>query len=81
MYDTRIPAGGHWLWRYGLPHSPDAQRAEFSIEVHPDHFYLRVFEGFGWDGLILSAARMIDMDEANARTTPFSIFKDSMDLP
>ena len=80
VYDTRIHAGGHWLWRYGLPHIPNAQQVEISIEVHPDHFYLRVFEGFDRNGLSPSAARMIDMAAANARTTPFSIFQESMDL-
>ena len=80
VYDTSIPAGGQWLWKFGLPRTHGAEQLEISVEVHPDHFYLGVFERFDRRTLSPSAAALIDQAEENARTTPFSIFHERVVL-
>lgn len=80
VYDTRIPSGGVWVWRYCVRRHTGAEQVEVSIEVHPDHFYLGVFEQYDRAGLSPSASAMIDSAEAVARRSPFSIFRELLDL-
>ena len=73
LYDTRIPAGGVWSWRYATNASSETDSLEVVVEVHPDHFYLGFFEGFGRMDLSPSASAMMDSAETEARATPFRI--------
>ena len=75
LFDTRIPAGGRWVWRYEAEKRPGAKVLEVSAEVHPDHFYLGFFEAYSREGLSLEAQAMIDSAEANARRSPYPLFE------
>ncbi|MDE0505941.1 MAG: c-type cytochrome [Candidatus Poribacteria bacterium] len=44
VFDTRIPAGGTWVYTYKSPHANSAKFLEIQLEVHPDHFYNDFFE-------------------------------------
>ena len=44
IFDTRIPAGGTWVYTYNAPMSKDARTLEIQLDVHPDHFYNDFFE-------------------------------------
>ena len=72
-YDTRIPAGGVWTWRYAANAGSEIDSLEVVVEVHPDHFYLGFFEEHGREGLSPAASDMLGSAEADARATPFVI--------
>ena len=74
VYDTRIPAGGSWVWRYTVPASV-AGALQVRIEVHPDHFYLNFFKGFGRAFLGEEAVAMIDSAEARAGRSPYVLLE------
>ena len=80
VYDKSIPAGGQWLWKFGLPRTHGAEQLEISVEVHPDHFFMGVFERFDRRTLSPSAASLIDQAEEKDRTTVFSIFHEGVVL-
>lgn len=44
VFDTRIPAGGTWVYTYKAPFTDDARSLEVRLDVHPDHFYNDFFE-------------------------------------
>lgn len=44
IFDTRIPAGGTWLYTYKAPLVNNAKFLEVQLDVHPDHFYSDFFE-------------------------------------
>ena len=73
VFDTRIPAGGLWVWRYAQAQRAAAVALEVSVEVHPDHFYLGFFEAYSREGLSPRATAMIDSAEANARRSPYPL--------
>ena len=75
VFDTRIPAGGTWVWRYVVGRSERAVALAVDLEVHPDHFYLGFFEGYNRLGLSPEAASMIDSAEANARRSPYLLME------
>ncbi len=74
LFDSRIPAGGRWVWRYEAEKRPGAKVLEVSAEVHPDHFYLGFFEAYNRESLSPGARAMIDSAEANARRSPYRLF-------
>ena len=44
VFDTRIPAGGTWVYTYKAQFTDDARSLEVRLDVHPDHFYNDFFE-------------------------------------
>ena len=44
VFDTRIPAGGTWVYTYKASFTNDARSLEVRLDVHPDHFYNDFFE-------------------------------------
>ncbi len=44
VFDTRIPAGGTWVYTYKAPLPNQARSLEVQLDVHPDHFYNDFFE-------------------------------------
>ncbi|MDE0043876.1 MAG: c-type cytochrome, partial [Candidatus Poribacteria bacterium] len=44
IFDTRIPAGGTWVYTYKAPLANSAKFLEIQLDVHPDHFYSDFFE-------------------------------------
>ena len=44
IFDTRIPAGGTWVYTYNAPIAKNARILEIQLDVHPDHFYNDFFE-------------------------------------
>ena len=43
LYDTRIPAGGTWVYTYQKSRPEHAEVLEIQVDVHPDFFYRNVF--------------------------------------
>ena len=72
LYDTRIPAGGRWQWRY-LKDKPGARTLTVTVTVHPDHFYERFFTNYDRSGLSDVAAAMIDSAQARTERSTFTI--------
>ncbi len=75
VFDTRIPAGGKWLWRYSAERGSESDRLQVRVEVHPDHFYLGFFESYGRNGLSPDGAAKIDSAEAVARQSPYTLLE------
>ena len=75
VYDTRIPAGGTWSWRYTAEASTGAEGLAVWLHVYPDHFYARFFEQFSRDGLSAEARSAIDTAERNAQRSDYLIFQ------
>ena len=46
LFDTRIPAGGTWVFNYTSPPTVSARALHVVVEVDPDQFYRGFFEGF-----------------------------------
>ena len=44
IFDTRIPAGGTWIYDYKIFRPEHAETLEIRIDVHPDHFYNGFFK-------------------------------------
>ena len=44
IFDTRIPAGGTWIYDYKISRPEHAKTLEILIDVHPDHFYNGFFK-------------------------------------
>lgn len=44
IFDTRIPAGGTWIYDYKIARPEHAETLEVRIDVHPDHFYNSFFK-------------------------------------
>jgi cytochrome c2 len=65
VYDTRIPAGGQWVWTYGSTRGTLATGARVTIEVFPDDFYAAFFDDYDTSSLSDKAAGAI----ATARKT------------
>ena len=75
VFDTRIPAGGQWIWRYAAKKQDDAQFFDLHIEVHPDYFYRRFFEAYSREGLSPAAAAMIDAAEVHDQNSPYVLIE------
>ncbi len=46
IFDTRIPAGGTWIYDYKISRPERAETLELWIDVHPDHFYNGFFKAY-----------------------------------
>lgn len=46
VFDTRIPAGGSWVFAYETEAPAEARFLNVLVEVDPDHFYRGFFERF-----------------------------------
>jgi len=65
VYDTRIPAGGQWVWTYESARSTLAIGATIRVDVFPDYFYADFFDDYDTSSLSDKAATAI----ATARRT------------
>jgi cytochrome c2 len=80
LYDTRIPAGGRWRWRYRKD-KPGAHSLSLAVTVHPDHFYQRFFSTYDRSGLSDVAEALIDSAQARTERSPFTIYDVNHHLP
>jgi hypothetical protein len=49
VFDTRIPAGGTWIYTYQASRPKHAKTLEIRINVHPDDYYNGFFRNFHAD--------------------------------
>ncbi len=73
VFDTRIPAGGRWVFDYATLSHADAAFLEVTLDVHPDDFYRGFFEGYSRDGLSEAARSMIDNAWIRTAQTPYRL--------
>jgi hypothetical protein len=59
VYDTRIPAGGQWVWIYESTRGTLASGARVTVEVFPDDFYAAFFDDYDTSSLSDKAADAI----------------------
>jgi hypothetical protein len=69
IFDTRIPAGGAWVYTYRAPRPKRAKTLEIRIDVHPDYFYNGFFKAYqAQDG---NAQQSIDKALENTEKSPY----------
>ena len=73
LFDTRIPAGGRWVFDYATFSHADAALLEVTLDVHPDDFYQGFFEGYDRDGISEAARSMIDTAWGRTALTPYRL--------
>jgi hypothetical protein len=73
VYDTRIPAGGTWWWRYAVLRSPRASEIAVRLEVFPDHFYARFFDSYDSSSLSNEASAAIAVARENANSSSYIV--------
>jgi len=78
VFDTRIPAGGEWVWRTATAGKVTGLR--LAVDVHPDHFYLGFFEAYDRDHLDGVTASMIETAEGHVRSSPYRLVEHEITL-
>ena len=76
LFDTRIPAGGTWIFDFAGVQPAEAHSLQVVVEVDPDHFYRSFFAGF-------DHPQALDLaKEAHARLldSPYILFTQSLPL-
>ena len=73
LFDTRIPAGGRWVFDYIAPGHDGSAYLEVGLEVHPDDFYRGFFETYRKRGLGEPAQSMIDSAWKNTTQSPYQL--------
>ena len=73
LFDTRIPAGGQWIFDYIAPGHDESAYLEVGLEVHPDDFYRGFFETYRKGGLSEPAQSMIDSAWKNTTQSPYQL--------
>ncbi len=80
IYDTRIPAGGVWSWRYAVPSDVTASGIEVTLEVFPDHFYARFFQDYERSDLSAEASEEIGRAGVQAAGSNYTAFRKTFSL-
>lgn len=77
VYDTRIPAGGTWMWDYTHQGESaiDASSIAVKVEVYPDHFYASFFRDYDRDGLSAAASAAIADAAERTRRSNYVVFE------
>jgi mono/diheme cytochrome c family protein len=73
VYDTRIPSGGDWTWRYATSRLANASSVSTKLEVFPDHFYARFFSVYDSAPLTPESSTAISLARDNANTSSYVI--------
>ena len=79
-YDTRIAPGTTRSIAYQVPLPADAASLRVSVEVHPDHFYVRFFAALLAQGTTGQGRAQIQQAHAEASSSAFSIFDRTLPL-
>lgn len=79
-YDTRIAPGTTRSIAYKVPLPADAASLRVSVEVHPDHFYVRFFAALLAQGTTGQGSAQIQQAYAEASSSAFSIFDRTLPL-
>ena len=72
LFDTRIPAGGAWLFEFASQLPAHAQLLTVVVEVDPDHFYRSFFEQYPSDSV--QSASLIQQAHAQILDSPYILF-------
>jgi hypothetical protein len=78
LFDTRIPAGGRFVFEYRRPLERAGLSLSVRITVYPDHFYTRFFESLLGSGAGQGTAEVRKALDATRRST-FELYR--RDLP
>ncbi|NKB66470.1 MAG: hypothetical protein GKR89_05375 [Candidatus Latescibacteria bacterium] len=77
VYDSRIPAGGAWLFSRDQAVPKQARFLNVLVEVDPDYFYRDFFERLS---VSEQAYQLIDQAHAEIRDSPYILFNRSLPL-
>jgi len=72
LFDTRIPAGGTWLFEFTHQLPDHARLLTVVVEVDPDHFYRSFFEQYPSDSV--QSASLIQQAHAQILDSPYILF-------
>ncbi|MBI1928139.1 c-type cytochrome, partial [Candidatus Poribacteria bacterium] len=78
IFDTRIPAGGAWVYTYRASRPKRAKTLEIRIDVHPDDFYNGFFKAYrAQDG---NAQQSIEKALENTEKSPYLLLTKQISL-
>ncbi len=79
LYDSRIPAGAVWRWRYRR-NKAGARGLSVEVAVHPDHFYERFFSSYDRSRLGVETEALIDSALARTKRSTFRVYHERLSL-
>ncbi len=80
-FDTRIPSGASYRFRYTQPRQNGAKELRIYLRVEPDYFYERFFRAMLEGGSAGEGEALIRKAWENARNSPYQLFEERFSLP
>lgn len=74
-FDTRIPAGERFVFRYAGARAPAARTLEVQLRVEPDYFYERFFRARLKRGGSGESGELLRQAWENARNSPYLLYE------